>query len=301
MNKPVIFLSHSKPNKQFVRKLAEKLKEDGIDAWLDELEIKIGESIHQKVNEAINKSDFFAIVLSQASVKSKWVQDELSGASSIEKYQKEGVFILPILIEECDVPPLLLDRRYANFKDDPDSAYHELVDSIYHHFKEKHPETDVSKIKTPEIDKDVIRNIIENKNKILDISPRQFEELVSSVFKNMGYEIQMTPVTKDGGYDIVASKHIATGLSPQKYIIECKRYSRPVGADVVRRLAGAQQISDADRAILVTTSSFTKEAKDEAKKFRLDLADYDMLLMWLMSAITHDNNYPFKEKKDESM
>ena len=90
---PVIFLSHSSPNKDFVRGLAKKLKKDNIDVWLDELEIKIGESIHQKVNEGLKKSDFFAIVLSEASVNSKWVQEELSSASSIEKYNKKGIFI----------------------------------------------------------------------------------------------------------------------------------------------------------------------------------------------------------------
>ena len=133
--KPTVFMSHNSRDKAFVRRLANKLKVDGIDVWLDEIEIKIGESIHQKVNDGIAKSDFFAIVLSQSSVDSKWVQDELSSASSIEKYQDRGIFILPILIEECDVPPLLLDRRYANFSEDEEAAYVELLDSLFHHYQ----------------------------------------------------------------------------------------------------------------------------------------------------------------------
>src|SRR5438067_4753769 len=104
MQKPVIFICYSNKDKEFVRGLVTRLNADGIETWFDEVEIRIGESIHQKVNDGLNKSDFFVIVLSRSSVESRWVQNELSSASNIEKYSKNGVFILPLLLEECDVP-----------------------------------------------------------------------------------------------------------------------------------------------------------------------------------------------------
>src|SRR5271166_764020 len=109
MNIPTVFLCHSSSDKLFVRKLAERLRSDRIDIWLDELEITVGESIHEKVNEGLKRSDFFAVVLSRGSIHSKWVREELSSASSMEKYDSVGIFVLPILLEDCDVPPLLRD------------------------------------------------------------------------------------------------------------------------------------------------------------------------------------------------
>lgn len=289
--KPKIFISHTKKDKPFVRQLVSMLKKDGIDTWFDEVEIKIGESIHQKVNEGLKQSDFFAVVLSKSSIQSKWVQEELSSASSMEKYNSSGIYVLPIQIEECDIPPLLLDRRYANFKDDPDSAYQELVDAIYHHFKNRHPGIDISTIRFQELNKNVIIEIVKNKEKIFDISPRQLEEVISAFFQIIGYEIQMAPITKDGGYDIVAVKEIAPGLSLEKFIVKCKRYSKPVGIDVVHRLAGAQEVSGANRAILVTTSYFTKAAQNEAQKLHLDLIDIDTLHTWLSKTLNDDINF----------
>src|SRR5215208_1319107 len=104
MERPTVFLSHSHKDAKFARDLRTRLDADGIDAWLDAVEIKVGDTIHEKVNEGLRRSDFFAIVLSTTSVNSRWVQDELSSASSLEKYSKTGVFLLPILLEECDVP-----------------------------------------------------------------------------------------------------------------------------------------------------------------------------------------------------
>lgn len=272
--KPVIFLSHSKPNKPFVRKLADRLKGDGVDVWLDELEIKIGESIHQKVNDGLKKSDFFALVLSQASVKSKWVNEELSSASSIEKYQKKGIFILPILIEECDVPPLLLDRRYANFEQDEEAAYQELVDSIFHHFEETHPDVKIPEYKSKPLGEILYENIAENREVLNQIPPRLFEELIGDLFKRMGYDTELTAMSRDGGYDIIATKSSIPGIKPETFLIQCKRYSKPVGESAIRELAGLVAYRDKPaRGMLVTSSNFTRGAVEIAKHTGIDLID----------------------------
>jgi len=123
-----VFLCHSSKDKTFVRELARRLKSASVDVWLDEWEIGIGDSIVQKINSAIGASDYMLVVLSQASVGSKWVKDELSTA--IVKTIEKGAYILPVLIEECNIPELLRHRRYANFKDNPDTAFDELVRTL---------------------------------------------------------------------------------------------------------------------------------------------------------------------------
>lgn len=283
MKKPKIFVCHSSKDQAFVRWLVARLKEDGIETWFDEVEIKIGEPIYQKINEGLKHSDFFAIVLSKASVVSKWVQEELGSASNMEKYSNRGIFVLPLLLEKCDVPPLLLNRRYANFNEDKEAAYSELADAIYHHFKAKHPDIDVEQIATPDVDSLFADALGRHPDLLEKLSPRQFEDVVALVFRKFGYKTTMTPLTKDGGYDIIVQLDMPEGISPQRFIVECKRYSQRnrVGVDVVRALMGTLFETNADRGIIVTTSHFTKGAIETAKKTRLDLVDRDALVKWL--------------------
>lgn len=111
---PSIFLSHSSKDKDFVRELAERLKHFGVKVWLDEAEMNIGDSLTQKIGQAIDEADFVGVVLSRNSVNSDWVQRELQIA--IEKeLEKRKVVVLPLLLEKVKVPPFLRDKLYADF------------------------------------------------------------------------------------------------------------------------------------------------------------------------------------------
>lgn len=111
---PSIFLSHSSDDKPFVRKLAKSLRMKGVKVWLDEAEIRVGDSLIDKISSAINEADFIAAVISANSVNSTWVQKELSLAMSKEIANRQ-VAVLPILLEKCELPPFLTDKLYANF------------------------------------------------------------------------------------------------------------------------------------------------------------------------------------------
>ncbi len=109
-----IFLSHSSKDKFFVRELAERLREYGVKVWLDEAEIKIGESLTEKVGRAIDEMDYVGVVLSSNSINSEWVQKELQVAMQKE-FSKKKVVILPMLLEHVEIPPFLRDKLYADF------------------------------------------------------------------------------------------------------------------------------------------------------------------------------------------
>jgi hypothetical protein len=72
-----IFLSHSSKDKFSVRTLAEYLRSYGVKVLLDEAEITIGDSLPDKIGEAIEGTDYVAVVLSHNSINSEWVQREL--------------------------------------------------------------------------------------------------------------------------------------------------------------------------------------------------------------------------------
>jgi hypothetical protein len=60
MNKR-IFLSHSSQDKDSVRRLAEDLRRVGIEVWLDEWEIRVGDQISRKIQEGLKNTDYLAV------------------------------------------------------------------------------------------------------------------------------------------------------------------------------------------------------------------------------------------------
>ncbi|MDS4019359.1 MAG: toll/interleukin-1 receptor domain-containing protein [Candidatus Competibacter sp.] len=113
--RPRVFISHSHHDKPFVRKLVEDLRGANLHVWLDEQDLAVGDSIIARVSDGLKDSDYLVAVLSRSSMQSKWVQAELNAALSGQLSGK-GTAVLPVLIEDVDLPPLLADRLYADFR-----------------------------------------------------------------------------------------------------------------------------------------------------------------------------------------
>src|SRR5262245_31295605 len=111
-----VFLIHSSSDKPFVRRLSHRLRNADITTWLDEVELKIGDSLLLKLSEAIGSVDFVAAVLSKNSIASSWVEKELQIAMTRELHAKR-VVVLPILIDDVVIPNYLSDKVYADFRD----------------------------------------------------------------------------------------------------------------------------------------------------------------------------------------
>ena len=109
-----IFLSHNSKDKFFVRNLSDHLRSYGVRVWLAEAEISVGDSLTQKIGEAIEETDYVGVVLSHNSINSEWVQRELQIALQKEIRGKK-IVVLPILIETVEIPPFLKDKLYADF------------------------------------------------------------------------------------------------------------------------------------------------------------------------------------------
>lgn len=133
------FISHSHKDKSFVEWLAKSLVNAGVDVWYDNWEIKVGDSILEKVNDGLSQSDFLIVVLSGSSIKSRWVREELNAASA-EMIENAGIRILPVIIDDVEPPPLLRHRKYADFRKDKNQAVRELLDvllpSVEKHWQE---------------------------------------------------------------------------------------------------------------------------------------------------------------------
>ncbi len=129
----------------------------------------------------------------------------------------------------------------------------------------------------------LIKYLAKHPELLYTLEPRKFEELVAEIFRDKGYNVELTPKTRDGGKDIYAIRKEPFGSL--LYVIECKRYasSNKVGVEVVRGLYGVTQAEKATMGIIATTSTFTSTALDFAAplKYQLSLRDYDALQEWL--------------------
>jgi hypothetical protein len=125
MKSPKIFLSYSSVDNDFVSRLANDLQARRVPVWLDRWELKVGDSLTQKIQDGITESSWLAVILSKNSVKSEWVKKELNAAQALE-LSKRSVFVLPLLIDDCEIPLFLMDKVYADFR----TSYEEGLASL---------------------------------------------------------------------------------------------------------------------------------------------------------------------------
>ena len=123
-----IFLCHASEDKETVRLLADFIVKNGRDVWLDEREIKVGQSIVEAINAGLTDATHLAVVLSKHSIDKPWVKKELSSAL-MRQLAKQSISILPLLIDDSPIPPLLSDIKYADCRFDLEKGFKDLVDS----------------------------------------------------------------------------------------------------------------------------------------------------------------------------
>ncbi|MBI5034179.1 MAG: toll/interleukin-1 receptor domain-containing protein [Chloroflexi bacterium] len=111
-----IFLCHCSEDKPAVRKLYEQLKSSGTNPWLDEENLLPGQQWKQEIPKAVRKSDIVLVCLSpKAITKSGYVQKEIRFALDIaEEKPEDTIFLIPVKLEECEVPQRLADLQWVN-------------------------------------------------------------------------------------------------------------------------------------------------------------------------------------------
>ena len=122
---------------------------------------------------------------------------------------------------------------------------------------------------------DVISGLDSRPN-LMELTPTEFEGLITNLFAAMGLDTRQTRPSRDGGVDCVAfdPRPVFGG----KVVIQAKRYKNTVGVSAVRDLFGTCQNEGASKGILVTTSGYGKAAYDFARGKPLELLDGGNLL-----------------------
>lgn len=104
-----IFISYSRKDIDFVRKLAGDLETAGYDVWWDITDLSGGDDWVRNIPEAIKTSQYFIVVLTPNSIESDWVRKEYTQALSLRKK------IIPIMLTSCEVPFALNTINFVNF------------------------------------------------------------------------------------------------------------------------------------------------------------------------------------------
>ncbi|HEY9405055.1 MAG TPA: toll/interleukin-1 receptor domain-containing protein, partial [Pyrinomonadaceae bacterium] len=125
-----IFISYNHQDKDFAGRLACDLKAAGLSVWWDQWEIKVGDSIIQKVSDGISGSAHLIVVLSPSSVKSDWVKREVGSALWRQLSTEKDIVPLPVLIADCEIPVLLCEIKYADFRQDYKAGFDDLLEVL---------------------------------------------------------------------------------------------------------------------------------------------------------------------------
>jgi hypothetical protein len=109
-----IFICHSSSDKSFVLRLAIDLVNRDYPVWVDTWALEIADHLRSKITDAIDQSSFLIIVVSESSLNSGWVTDELNAALAKER-QMGRPFVIPVKIDQSQLPSELDGRIYADF------------------------------------------------------------------------------------------------------------------------------------------------------------------------------------------
>jgi restriction system protein len=130
---------------------------------------------------------------------------------------------------------------------------------------------------------------LDHRDDLMSLTPTEFEHLVRQLFEALpGMEGWTTQASKDDGIDgvIFNSTPITGGLT----VVQAKQYSKTVGVDHVRELMGAMEHKRAGRGVLVTTSTFTKDAQNLGADYggRIQLIDGPGLVYMMKEYLNRD-------------
>ena len=291
--KSKIFLSHTYLDRNPIKsRLISDLKAmENISLWKGEEQIFVGDLISKKISQAISECDYFLQIISDRQGSWANIELELAFANEIEN---QNIKVIKAIVSGNIVEGPMLDQgargTAINFVTNYEEAFNFLLDIVEVNQSDSLIKFNLDTLVNAEpiivvanqVNEKLIDYFSKHPNELKIINRRLFEEFIAELFLGFGYNVELTQRTRDGGRDIVAIKNSETEL---KYLIECKRPDpgTKIGVKPVRELLGVKQDERATKAILVTTSYFSKDALQlfERNKWELEPKDFDGIYDWI--------------------
>src|SRR4051794_24907102 len=123
---PRVFISHSSLDREFVeRNIIAPLRAQGIETWYSRDSIETADEWASKISQGLKSCNWFLVVISPRSIKSKWVRREVHWAME----RREG-HVVPVLLEDCELEDLhlgLFSLQYLDFQQNIEQAQERLI------------------------------------------------------------------------------------------------------------------------------------------------------------------------------
>lgn len=124
MAKPIIFLSYSRSDIEFVRRLARDLQQAGYDPWWDVAGLRGGQTWAAEIEKHVRECSAMIVVLSPDASRSEWVHKETLKAVELRKQ------IIPVMWRESELPITLVDRQFVDFRRDYADGLRSLLQAL---------------------------------------------------------------------------------------------------------------------------------------------------------------------------
>jgi TIR domain len=131
MIKASVFISHSNSDKEFATSVGEMLRNSDLAPWIDKERILVGTDILEELGKGLTSMDLFVLIVSDAAIKSGWVQKE-TGYAAYREITEKKVLILPFIIDETkvfDLPWHIHSRNVATITPDRAGVDH-ILDAV---------------------------------------------------------------------------------------------------------------------------------------------------------------------------
>lgn len=229
--RPQVFVSYAEADRAIARQVSGTLQSAGLLAWNDAWELAPGDSVVKRIQESLSSSDMLLVLLSRSSVTSRWVRSELSAALSME-LRERAITVIPALIEDCDIPPLLADKVYIDLRGDLGPALRRLVSQIG-----SAPDLDFSKL-----------------------DQHAYESLVAALLSRLGFIVLSPPTTPpESYYDFVATYRTRDPFGVEQtdtWLVELKLYrDQRVSVSSLLEMSEFLKTTGHNKRILVITNS----------------------------------------------
>ena len=276
-----LFISCSRKDKEIAYFYKNALYEIGIDA-ITVASFKLGGNFFDALKYEINSADGVLILLTKNFLSSAWAEAEMQYILSLgmngskicilaEKFIELPLFLQNYsyyMIETIEQPNkillanIVISLMPTSPKDDIKSSVESRDTLINVDFTPAKKQIMIAQKEiTINVNQSWIEKIKNNKLNVELLKPREFEEIVAELYYKMGYSVELTQATRDGGKDIIASYMDKFGDCFIHYI-ECKKYraDRPIGVSLVKELAATIDDKKVNAGVIVTTSYFSPDA-----------------------------------------
>lgn len=125
-----IFISHTAADKPLVRRLAARLGKSQFRVWLDEHNLIAGDPLPETIGKALKSAKVILVVVSKASVASKWMRYELNIAT--ERMIRGECRVIPIVIDDTPLPAEVRGLLYADCRKGLASGIQSILTALKH-------------------------------------------------------------------------------------------------------------------------------------------------------------------------